>query len=456
MKHRKRDKGNTYYITGTFQLLVIKIEYMMRILKYYIFILLLIIEYSSVVAQNKQVDFFISEGFKNNPALLENSNLQLYFQIQNEFITAQNKKPQVSITADYLFSPFFFDNGRPLSITTNPSPKSFGYDVGLTNGGLYAAQLNASLPVFNNAAVKRLYEQNKVQANISNYSRGQIEHELAKNIIDQYIITYQFLQQSFYLQKIIDQLESRKPLVAALVKQGLLQQNDFLLLDIQISTNSNDLKQLQFAYNNGMALLKNLSLVSDTTIFVLEKPDIRIKPAPSSYYYVKKYELDSLNLIAQQNVYNAKYKPQLSLLGTSGVYAADVRNVPHNIGLSAGVHLSVPISDGHQRELYQKQKNILQANQNFYLTTAAIQRQNNLIYAKQQIDQWKQTIVMSAEPIQKQELLMDIIKDKVVKGQISVMDYVNALQDYAVLQKNKAVAETNLLLYINQYNYYNW
>ena len=63
---------------------------------------------------------------------------------------------------------------------------------------------------------------------------------------------------------------------------------------------------------------------------------------------------------------------------------------------------------------------------------------------------------MFAEPIQKQELLLDIIKDKVVKGQISVMDYVNALQDYAVLQKNKAVAETNLLLYINQYNYYNW
>jgi hypothetical protein len=63
---------------------------------------------------------------------------------------------------------------------------------------------------------------------------------------------------------------------------------------------------------------------------------------------------------------------------------------------------------------------------------------------------------MSAEPIQKQELLMDIIKDKVVKGQVSVMDYVNALQDYAILQKNKAVAETNLLLYINQFNYYNW
>jgi uncharacterized membrane protein len=76
--------------------------------------------------------------------------------------------------------------------------------------------------------------------------------------------------------------------------------------------------------------------------------------------------------------------------------------------------------------------------------------------AKQQIEQWRQTIEMAKEPIQKQELLLDIIKDKVISGQVTVMDYINALQEYAVLQKNKALAETNLLLYINQYNYYNW
>ncbi len=62
---------------------------------------------------------------------------------------------------------------------------------------------------------------------------------------------------------------------------------------------------------------------------------------------------------------------------------------------------------------------------------------------------------MAQEPIRKQELLLEIIKDKVIKGQVTVMDYINALQDYAVMQKNKAVAESSLLLYINLYNYYN-
>ena len=412
-------------------------------MKKLVFILFLIQVSNIALSQKRELDYFLTEGLKNNPALLEIANLQQYFQIQNEFITAQNKKPQVGFTADYLFAPYFFDNGRPVSITQTPSPKAFGYDAGLTNGGLYAAQLNVAIPLFNTSILKRLHEQNKVQADVSSYSRKQIEHDLAKAIIDQYVITYQFLQQTGYLQKIIDQLENRKPLVDALVKQGLLQQNDYLLLDIQLTTNSNDLKQLEFAYNNGIALLKNLSLISDTTLFILGKPSITINPGPLDYYNVLKFKLDSLNLATQENVFNSKYKPQVSLLGSTGINAADIRNVPHNIGLAAGVHVSIPISDGNQRKLYHRQNAVLLSNQRIYLDNATLLRQNNLRNAKQQIEQWRQTIEMAKEPIQKQELLLDIIKDKVMNGQVTVMDYINALQEYAVLQKNKTLAETN-------------
>ncbi len=409
-----------------------------------------------LVAQQKNINYFIEGGLKNNPNILEVNNLQQYFQLQQDIITAQNKKPQVSFTADYLFAPFFFDNGKIISITTNPSPKAYGYDAGITNGGLYAAQLNVAIPLFNTAALKSLYQQNKIQSDISANSRKQTAHDVTKNIIDQYIITYQFLQQIVYLQKIIDQLENRKPLVEALVKKGLLQQNDYLLLDIQLATNKNDLIQQQFAYNNGMALLKNLSLIADTVNFILERPLITLNPNPAAFYYQQKFKLDSLNLVAQQNVFNNKYKTQVNVLGSTGINATDIRNVPHNIGFSAGVHVSIPISDGQQRKIYQKQNNILQSNQQNYFNNAVLLQQNNLRNARQQIEQWKQTIEMAKDPVQKQELLLEIIKDKVIQGQVTVMDYINALQDYALMQKNKAIAETNLLLYINLYNYYNW
>jgi outer membrane protein TolC len=407
-------------------------------------------------AQNKTATYFIDEALKNNPSLIENTNLQQFFQIQNEIITAQNKKPQVNFTADYIFAPFFFNNGRFIAITPNPSSKAIGYDAALSNGGLYAGQLNVSIPIFNKALIKPLYEQNKIQSDISSFSRKQLEQDLKKSIIDQYIITYQFKQQTDYLQKIIDQLESRKPFVTALVKQGLLQQNDYLLLDIQQTTSRNDLLQLQFAYTNGVGLLKNLAAIADTSVFELAPPEIMLRPAPAEYYYAQKFRLDSMNLVAQQNVFNMKYKTQLSAIGSTGIYSSDISNLPRNTGLSAGVHLLVPIYDGKQRKLNERQNSVLLTNLRAYRNNAAVVQQNNLRNAKQQIIQWEQTIILLGQQIQKQELLLDIIKDKVVRGQVSVMDYINALQDYAVTQKNKALATTNVLLYTNQYNYYNW
>ena len=409
----------------------------------------------SATAQKKALDFFVGEGLKTNPLLLENTNLQQNFEIQREIITAQNKKPQISFTADYLFAPFFFDNGKPISITNNPSAKAYGYDVGITNGGLYATQLNAAIPLFNTSIIKNLYDQNKILADISVNSRKQTEYDVTKSIIDQYIITYQFQQQAVYLQKIIDQLASRKPLVEALVKQGLLQQNDYLLLDIQLLNAVNDLKQMQFAYNNGIALLKNLSLISDTNAVVLDKPDVFLNPDPGEYYYVQKFKLDSLNLVAQQNIFDSRYRPQVSLIGTTGINATEVTNIPHNIGVSAAVHVAIPLRDGNQRRLNKRQNAVLLANRQLYRDNDALVRTNNLRNAKQQIEQWRETIALAQEPIRKQELLLEIIKDKVIKGLVTVMDYINSLHDYAVMQKNKAIAESSLLLYLNLYNYYN-
>ena len=407
-------------------------------------------------AQQKNLDYFITQAISNNPVLIENTNLQQNFQLQKEIINAQNKKPQVNFTADYLFAPFFFDNGKAISITSNPSPKAYGYNAGITNGGLYSALVNVSVPVLNNALVNTLYQQNKAQAAVSANSRLQVENDLKKNITEQYILAYQYQVQGDYLRKIIEQLESRKPLIAALIKQGLLQQNDYLLLDIQILSSTNDLKQLEFSYNNSIAQLRTLTALTDTAKFKLDDPQIVLKPQLKEYYYQQKFRLDSLNLIAEENVFNAKYKPQVNLLASTGLNATELANIPHNVGLSAGFHVAVPIADGKQRKLNERKNKILLTNLQAYRNNAVILQQNNLRSAKLQIEQWQQTILLLDKQIQKQELLLEIIKEKVIKGQVTVTDYIIALQDYAVTQKNRAIAQTNVLLYTNQYNYYNW
>ncbi|MEO7048559.1 MAG: TolC family protein [Ferruginibacter sp.] len=420
--------------------------------KYFLLLLLFPVH---LFAQEKDLSFFVGSGLQKNPMLLENTNLAENFKIQREIITAQNKKPQLSIIGDYLFAPFFNDNGKPISITNNPSAKAYGYDAGITNGGLYAGQLNVAINILNKSTINNLYAQNKVQTDLAANNSLQTKYDAEKAITDQYIISYQFLQQTYYLQQIIDMLKDRKPLVEALVKKGQLQQNDFLLLDIQLLNAMNDLKQMQYAYTNGIELLKNLSLINDTTIYVLQKPDIFIKPTPEKRYYLQKFALDSLSLITQQNVFNNKYKPQVSVIGTGGINATDLSSAYRNVGVSAAVHVAIPISDGHQRKLNDRSTEILINNQKIYRDNAALVLDNNLRNAKQQIAQWQETTVTNETLIKRQQLLLDIIKDKVVQGQVTVMDYINALQEYNVMQKNMAIAETNILLYINLYNYYN-
>lgn len=424
-------------------------------MKFFSVALFLLFSLSSF-AQQKSLDFFINKAIAGSPAIIENTNLQQNFELQNQIIAAQNKKPLVNFTADYLFTPFFFDNGKPVSVTNNPSPKAYGYDVGVTNGGLYSALVNVALPILNKTVVKDLYQQNKAQAGVSAANRLQLVHELQKNITDQYITAYQYQVQGKYLNKILDQVQSRKPIIAALIKQGLLQQNDYLLLEIEELNTLNDLKQLQFSFTNSLLQLKALAAETDTALYTLDVPAIAFTTLTSGFYYQQKFLLDSLNLVADQDVYNTKYLPQVNLLASTGLNATVLNTIPHSFGIGAGFHVAIPISDGKQKKLNERKNKILLQNLQAYRNAASITMQNNLRNALVQVQQWRQTIDLLNEQLQKQDLLLDIIKEKVVKGQVSVTDYVTALQNYALVQKNKAVAETNVLLYTNLYNYYNW
>ena len=87
----------------------------------------------------RELDYFLNQAKSNTPALLENRNLEQIGELQNKLIIAQNKAFQINATSEILVAPYFDNNGKPIDITTTPSPNAFGYDVGVTNGGLYSA-----------------------------------------------------------------------------------------------------------------------------------------------------------------------------------------------------------------------------------------------------------------------------------------------------------------------------
>ena len=126
------------------------------------FWILFFIVANSLHAQENDLEYFIAKAEENVPILLENENLQKIGALQNDMIHAQNNAFQVGTSSDILIAPYFNNNGKLLDITTMPSANAIGYDVGITNGGLYSAQVNVTRNLFNKAIVDNLLFQNKM------------------------------------------------------------------------------------------------------------------------------------------------------------------------------------------------------------------------------------------------------------------------------------------------------
>jgi len=410
----------------------------------------------SVFSQSKNLDYFLLQGMTNNPVLKGSALAVKLIAVQNEMIAAQNRKARWWLSGDYLLAPYFNDNGKAVSITDAPSKDAYGYEAGITNGGLYSALVNVSLPLFNMAAFNSLYDQNKVLLDLNDANRLQAEHDMVKDITDRYVAAYQLQQQQTYTVAVLKSLEERKPVVGALVEKNLLQQTDYKLLDLEISQRQTELQQLRINFTSALMLLRNSSGISDTASYSLDEPQLSTMPSQSEYHYLNKFRLDSLNLVAQQNIFNTRYRPQLNVFGNTGLNGALAENIPHNFGIGAGLGLSIPLYDGHQRNLMKQQTDLQMQILQSYKTNTAVVVQNNIQIALRQISEGREIIQTLKNQISQREVYLDMLKEKVISGQKPMIEYILAIQDYVSTQQAKTRAESDLLLLINQYNYYNW
>ena len=128
-------------------------------------LLFLLLFLSKLVFCQYNLDHFINEALNNSPQIKNYSSLFLINDLQRKLDEAQNSAFQVYLTGDYLFAPYFNNNGKLIS--TNPDPKAIGYDVGITNGGEYSALLNVDKNIFNGALLDALQEQRNIQGEVS-------------------------------------------------------------------------------------------------------------------------------------------------------------------------------------------------------------------------------------------------------------------------------------------------
>lgn len=421
-----------------------------------LFFTLLFLPWEVSTQTTKSLDDYIRFAHDHSPVLKEIYNQQQINFLQKDITIAQFKRPSVGVTGDVLFAPYFLNKDQILSVTNNPEQKAYGYDGGITNGGLYAVLLNASFPLFKDRMVQTTNRQHTIQNEWLQHQIRYQQHQISKAVTDQYIIVYTYQQLLLHLDTIAKSISERKKIIELLVQQALLPQDEYQLLEIELSIRQNEYFQQLGPLYEAFNQLNNLCGIEDTVLYPLQAPVIQSQRLTDAFAILEKYRLDSISIIAAQDIDELKYKPQLDAFANTGINAINPAYALHNVGLSAGLHLSIPLYDGGQRTVTRQQNTYLLQNLNAYKDQDLLEIKNNLSSILRQIKLAQNSLVSFNEQLQKQARLLETIQLKVISGQSSITAYRLSLQDYIATNENILQAQSKLWLLLSQFNYINW
>ena len=414
----------------------------------------LILFTSKLVFSQYNLDYFLTKALENSPQIKNYNSLFLINNLQKELDKAQNSAFQVYVTGDYLFAPYFNNNGHLLS--TNPDPNAIGYDVGITNGGLYSALINIDKNIFNKPLLDALNNQRTIQGKSYENQLNTEKHGLKKTVTDQYLNTLQNLE-LYKLSKEIDRnLENQLKITSDLVQKGIAKVQDYLLLKVETKSQEINLNQIWQNYKNGLFQLYSICGIRDTHIVMIDSINLELTLPLDSSNFLLQYYLDSLNTAAQQNIFETKYYPQIKLFFNTGLNAVEIDNIQRRFGFSAGINLSLPILDGNQKDITRQQsliaEKIIGDFKDYAVKNIFTQRrdsENRINSLRKNLEDYKTQVVDYKK-------LLKISLEQLEKGNMSMIEYLTELRNYIDIQKNYISTEINFQLEISNYNYWNW
>lgn len=402
----------------------------------------------------QSLDYFINQAKQNSPVLSEYKLLQNVNQLQRNLNEAENSAFQFSFSGEYHFVPYFNNNGK--LITTNPSPDAYGYDIGLTDGGLYSAQFNLERNFFNGGLLNALDEQANIQNRDYQLNFNLEQHNLEKQVTDQYITARHSLQLMQLRQETVSNIRMQLKLTEEMVEKGFAGSQDYLLLKIELKNQEINTNDAQNQYHNDLLQLYSLCGISDTTFFEIMPAELNLNKQTGLSNFVRKYELDSLRLVNNQELFETKYIPQLKFFANAGLNAVELNRIEHRFGMSAGLSLSMAIFDGNQKSLTRQQNIINQQSiteyRRYTINNIHLQRIN----LEGRIHSLRQNIDSMEEQIADYKSLLNISANQLHQGNLSMIDYLTLLRNFNDLKERRIELETNYRLEINNYNYWNW
>lgn len=403
----------------------------------------------------RDLSYYLEQAVAHSPAVIDAGNQAEAARLSGEQLQASVGKPVVSITGGYLLAPFFTPNGVQWN-TSDPAPKAQGYDIAVSNGGLYSAVAGVQQPLFSHARQQAYGEQAAAQMQAAQNNRALARHEVERVVTDQYLLCTLDGEQLANAERLLQLVAAQERTVGALVESGVMKRSDLLLIGIERRAREAELERLRATYRRDLFELNALCGIADTAVVELPAAALTPRAAEGPSPFLEKFRLDSLVLDAGRRVFEIKYKPQTNAFATTGLNAVVLDDIARKVGVSAGLNFSLILSDGGQRKLVRDRAAILQrsarAGRDMFQDQQAVRRSSAL----QDIAIAQERTRTLAAQVADYERLIELYRTQLAQGQLSVIDLVNALKLLVTAQADLALARNAEQRAINLYNYWNW
>lgn len=409
----------------------------------------------------KQLSDFVSQAFQNSPLLKTNSIQSQANELDAKRMVAALTKPAIGAEVNYLLAPIYSSDPGNSGFKLN-APKTitdyYGYDLSATNGGLYRGLVTFDQPLFNRQRINAVNEQAILQNQILSNNSTLSEHELEKLVTDQYILCLQDVHQQEAVTHIMDIIGQQIDITKKLSANGLAKQGDYKVLEIELKQQETIIQSLRNSYKIHLLELYSICGMSDTATVRLAPVSLDLVKAANvnNSGFLKQYQLDSLSLNASQKLFNTQYKPVVSLYSSAGLNAVYAPDMYKRLGWQVGIRFTQKFFDGNQKKMNDQRTKLLQQttaiNSDFF-NQKNESRKNALLQAIRSIDEQLQSI---QQQISDYDALLSYYQKQITSGQSSVIDYITVLRSNGALQFNRIALQTNRLIAVNNYNYWNW
>ncbi|EIJ39317.1 hypothetical protein JoomaDRAFT_2331 [Galbibacter orientalis DSM 19592] len=418
-----------------------------------IFFLLLI---AGQLQAQKTLGYYLETARVNSPLANDNENKAKVSELEAERLSAVYNRPKIDLNGNFLFAPILSteNNKTRFEANSNGSTDYYGYDLSSTNGGLYQGVAKLTQPLFNGG--KAFEKQAEIIAEVNRNMAKLNIHDLEKLVTDQYILCLKDKNQIAFVDSMLKLLDNQTNLVKKLVDNALLKPSDLSLVNIEQKNYRGLRTTFKANYRSDLMDLNVLSGIKDTTLVELEKIDLSVPPRETNNAFLEKYRLDSLNLLAGQEVFEAKYKPQLNFVADAGLNTTYAPDIPNRFGLSAGLNFTWNLFDGRQKSIVQNKTDIQLQTVSFYRENFLKKngvRKNKLL---NELKSYEDRMAIAEAQLEEYDNLLTNFRKEILYGQLSIIDYITTLKNRNMVERDFILLKTNRLLLINAYNYWNW